>query len=81
MSVLYCHENMRTCLAIADIPTLHLFRAVRHDFQNELLHRVKRSYLKPCAHPWAALVLFDSLLVGVLFAFCAMYVFRVIMGV
>ena len=38
---------------------------VRHDFQNELLHRVKRSYLKPCAHPWAALVLFDSLLVSI----------------
>jgi hypothetical protein len=39
---------------------------VRHDFQTQLLHRRKRSYLKPCAHPWAALVLFDSVLVGFL---------------
>lgn len=43
-----------------------MYYAVRHDFQNALLHQVKRSYLKPCAHPWAALVLFDSLLVQML---------------
>jgi len=44
-------------------------RVVQHDFQNELIHRHRKSYLKPCAHPWAALVLFDSLLVHCMHAY------------
>jgi hypothetical protein len=46
---------------------------VRHDFQTQLVHRRKRSYLKPCAHPWAALVLFDSVLVRVPLLQCSVF--------
>ena len=38
-------------------------RIVQHDFHYERIHRLRKSYLMPCAHPWAALVLFDALLV------------------
>jgi hypothetical protein len=37
---------------------------VRHDFNDRNFQRYSRSFLHPCGHPWAALVLFDSVLVG-----------------
>eukprot|EP01038_Epipyxis_sp_PR26KG_P009134 gene9134-12320_t len=42
------------------------FALVRHDFYCPSFVKYARSYLKPCGHPWAALVLFDSVLVAVL---------------
>jgi len=35
---------------------------VKHIFKNPLFEQHARSYLKPCGHPWAALVMFDSVL-------------------
>jgi hypothetical protein len=32
---------------------------------NIMIMIIYRSYLKPCGHPWAALVMFDSVLVSV----------------
>jgi len=40
---------------------LHL---VRHVIQNENFQRTAKSFLVPCGHPWAALVLFDAVLVS-----------------
>eukprot|EP01039_Chlorochromonas_danica_P007995 gene7995-8817_t len=37
---------------------------VNHDFHYQDLGQVCRSYLTPCGHPWAGLVLFDCLLVS-----------------
>ena len=43
---------------------LYLFvPLVKHVFTNPLFEQRARSYLKPCGHPWAALVMFDSVLV------------------
>lgn len=36
---------------------------VKHVFVDEAFRRLSRSYLEPCGHPWAAVVLFDALLV------------------
>jgi hypothetical protein len=36
---------------------------VKHLFKNSLFEQQARSYLKPCGHPWAALVMFDSVLI------------------
>eukprot|EP01041_Mallomonas_annulata_P012671 gene12671-26686_t len=36
---------------------------VKHVFHDEQFERTARSYLNPCGHPWAALVMFDALLV------------------
>lgn len=36
---------------------------VKHIFMDEEFRRLSRSYCEPCGHPWAAVVLFDSLLV------------------
>lgn len=41
---------------------LTLYLAVHH-FDYNCLVRIGRSSLTPCGHPWAALVLFDSVLV------------------
>ena len=38
---------------------------VRHDFRCQTFLKYSRSYFQPCGHPWAALVLFDSLLVAI----------------
>lgn len=37
---------------------------VRHVFVDETFIRLCRSYLVPCGHPWAAVVLYDTLLVS-----------------
>jgi hypothetical protein len=39
---------------------------VKHIFMDEEFRRLSRSYCEPCGHPWAAVVLFDSLVVGYL---------------
>lgn len=36
---------------------------VKHVFVDDNFRRLSRSYLEPCGHPWAAVVLFDALLV------------------
>jgi hypothetical protein len=36
---------------------------VKHEFIDERFERSARSFLHPTGHPWAALVLFDALLV------------------
>lgn len=38
---------------------------VKHEFIDENFRRLSRSYLEPCGHPWAAVVLFDTLLVRI----------------
>lgn len=38
--------------------------SVRHIFANKNFESRARSYLQPCGHPWAALVLFDSCLIA-----------------
>lgn len=43
---------------------------VKHVFVDDNFRRLSRSYLEPCGHPWAAVVLFDALLVRLLLAFC-----------
>ncbi|CAE7585331.1 murL [Symbiodinium natans] len=41
-----------------------------HDFQNEALLKLRKSKkLRPCGHPWAALVGFDAVLVAILHGF------------
>jgi len=40
---------------------LHL---VKHDFNYKSIEKHCKSFLKPCGHPWAALVYFDALLVS-----------------
>lgn len=55
---------------------LFFLSVVRHEFHNDTIYLKKRSYLRPCAHPWAALVLFDSILVStyVIFTFyCSIF--------
>eukprot|EP01034_Spumella_vulgaris_P022051 gene22051-28146_t len=39
------------------------FQLVRHNFSDDNFRKHCRSYLEPCGHPWAALVLFDAVLV------------------
>ncbi len=39
------------------------FQLVRHEFASPAFVKHCRSYLEPCGHPWAALVLFDAVLV------------------
>lgn len=41
-------------------------RCQRADYGNSKKGKMRR-YLKPCGHPWAALVYFDALLVSFLF--------------
>lgn len=36
---------------------------VKHVFVDENFKRLSRSYCEPCGHPWAAVVLFDTLIV------------------
>ena len=38
---------------------------LKHDFHCDNFEMYSKSYLKPTGHPWAALVLFDSLLVSI----------------
>lgn len=43
---------------------------MKHDFDNYWINSHRKSYLNPCGHPWAALCLFDSVLVLVLWHVC-----------
>jgi hypothetical protein len=36
---------------------------IKHIFVDETFIQLSRSYLEPCGHPWAGVVLFDALLV------------------
>ena len=38
---------------------------VRHEFSSDVFERYAKSYYHPCGHPWAALVLFDAVLVTI----------------
>ena len=54
-----------TSLCITHIhPYIPLYTVIHDNKYDYLAHRT-RSYMEPCGHPWAALVLFDSLLVCV----------------
>jgi hypothetical protein len=44
---------------LSDLP----FHLVRHVFNDPKFERSARSFLQPTGHPWAALVIFDALLV------------------
>lgn len=46
---------------------------IRHDFKCDVFDKYVLSYLYPCGHPWAALVLFDSLLVRDVYMLCNIY--------
>ncbi len=39
---------------------------VKHNFNDDNYNKYSHSYYEPCGHPWAALVLFDAVLVSIL---------------
>lgn len=47
---------------IAEVSKKELF-IMRHEIQSSIFEKHARSYCYPCGHPWAALCIFDSLLV------------------
>jgi hypothetical protein len=53
------HRRLSKIVALTESPV----QLVKHDFAYEEIEEHAKSYCIPCGHPWAALVMFDNVLV------------------